>query len=146
MTIAIPLTSKLSFYHNNPFTAPKIAIYTIKKESQKLLYAQSKIIDNPWGIVNNGEFQQQQIVCECPDNECMDIQHITEHYALTDAIAGCSYLLAGKYCENVFRTVNNCGIEIFQIPPIINSVENAIKNFILGVSLADKLQHIHYAS
>ncbi len=146
MKIAVPLNNAFTFYHLNPFTAPKFAIYTIEGDRLHLTFGLYSVVDNPWKNINNGEFEEKQIACGCEAKQCMNIRHIFEHYALLDAIGGCSYLLADRYCDNTTRALNNGGIRVFKIPPIINMIDSAVKNFILGASLASTFKHIHHAS
>jgi predicted Fe-Mo cluster-binding NifX family protein len=75
-----------------------------------------------------------------------DIQHICEHYALLETISSCTYLLADNYCKNTFSTLKKGGITVFRIPSIIKNVDQAIKNFLIGASFANKIQNIHHAS
>ena len=146
MKIAVPLKDTFTFYHLNPFTAPKFAIYNIEGDRLNLTYGLSSVVENPCKNINNGEFEEKQILCDCDEKQCTNIHHIFEHYALLDAIGGCSYLLADRYCDNTTRALNNGGIKMFKIPPIINMIDSAVKNFILGASLASTFKHIHHVS
>lgn len=145
--IAIPLDNTMSFYHRNLFTAPTFAIYIIKNENKRITtFSLLKVIDNPWNSINNGEYKECQIQCACDKEISSDIQHITEHYAIFHAIGTCDYLLVDYYCDNISQVLKNADIKTYKVPPFIHKVDMAIKNFLLGVSLASTLKHIHHAS
>lgn len=144
--IAIPLDNTLSFYHRNPFTAPTFAIYTIEDENKSVTYSLLKVIDNPWDSTNEGVYKECQIQCACDKETSSDIHHITEHYSILHAISACDYLLANYYCDNIFSALQNASIKIYKVPPFIHKVDMAIKNFLLGASLASTFKHIHHAS
>jgi len=146
MKIAIPLNNDLSFYHNNPITAPRFAIYNIDIKRSCVISSLDNIIDNPSNSTNNGKYTVSQIQCTCDENKCSDIKHISEHYFLLDSIGGCDYLLANHYCDNINRALDNGGITIYKISPFIHKSDYAIKNFLLGASLANTIQNIHHAS
>lgn len=146
MKIVIPLNNDLNFYHDNPITAPRFAIYNIDIKRSHVSSSLETIIENAWNSTNNGKFQMSQIQCACDKNKCSDIEHITEHYFLLDSIGDCDYLLADHYCDNINRALDNGGITIYKIPPFIHKSDYAIKNFLLGVSLANTIQNIHHAS
>ena len=146
MKIAVPLNDTFTFYHRNPFTAPKFAIYSIEGDRSHLTFGLFAVVENPWSAINDGGFEESQIACDCDSKQCTNMHHVFEHYALLDAIGGCSYLLADHYCDNTSRALNNGGIKVFKIPPIINKIDSAIKNFLIGASLASTFKHIHHAS
>lgn len=146
MKIVIPLNSDLNFYHDNPITAPRFAIYIIDIKRSYVRSSLETIIDNPWNSTNNGKYQSSQIRCACDKDTCSDLGHISEHYFLLDSIGGCDYLLADHYCKNIHRALVNGGISIYKIPPFIHKSDYAIKNFLLGASLANTIQNIHHAS
>jgi predicted Fe-Mo cluster-binding NifX family protein len=143
MKIAIPVNQKMTLYHHNPCTAPKFAIYTIEGGSSDIRYSLSHVVDNPWLEPKCNEFGEDQINCNCDAERRSNVRHICEHYALLDAVTGCSYLLADRYCKNSFRALQNGGIKIFKIPPIIERTDSAIKNFLIATSRASKVQYIH---
>ncbi len=146
MKIAVPVNNLLSFYHLNPFTAPKFAIYSIDGDRSNVTFGLTSVVDNPWISRNRGTFEKSQILCSCDSTACTDLGHISEHYALLEAIGGCKYLLVDHHCDNVTRAMKNGGVQVYKIPPIIHKIDTAIKNFILGASLASTFKHIHYAS
>jgi predicted Fe-Mo cluster-binding NifX family protein len=146
MKIVIPLNNDLNFYHDNPITAPRFAIYTIEIKRSYVRTSLEHIIENPWNRTNNGKYEASQIQCACDQDRCADLAHISEHYFLLDSIGGCDYLLADHYCENIHRALVNGGITIYKIPPFIHQSDYAIKNFLLGASLANTIQNIHHAS
>ncbi len=145
MTIAIPISNLQNVYHDNPYTAPKFAIYLINGSKTNITFSLKTIVNNPW--MNRGcKFEEDQLKCNCDEQRKNNMRHICDHYALLDLLSGCSYLLANKYCENTARTMDSGKITIFQIPPIIKKIDIAIKNFIIGASIASTLKHIHYES
>ena len=146
MKIAVPINNLMSLYHLNPFTAPKFAIYSVVGDRSNITFGLKSVVDNPWVNINQGEFDKSQVTCSCDISKCTNMQHISEHYALLDVIGGCDYLLVDHHCDNISRTLKNGGIQIYKVPPIINKIDTAIKNFILGASLASTFKHIHYAS
>lgn len=146
MTIAIPLNNMQMFYQFNPHTAPKFAIYFIDGDKTNITFSLRTIVDNPWSNLRLDSFEEEQIKCRCDIERRNSMRHKCDHYALLDLIGGCSYLLANQYCENTAKSMKNGGITIFKIPPIINKSEIAIKNFLIGESLANKVQYIHNAS
>ncbi|HHD78581.1 MAG TPA: hypothetical protein ENK98_02915 [Epsilonproteobacteria bacterium] len=148
MNIAIPLNHNLSFYHDNPITAPQFAIYYIDRDSKKnhIHTSLDFIAANPLNIINQGKYSASQIKCVCEVEKCSDIHHISEHYLLLESINGCEYLLADHYCNNIQRALINGGISIYKIPPFIHKPDNAIKNFLLGALFASTTKQIHYAS
>ena len=147
MDIAIPTDENLAIYHDNAYTAPKFTIYSIYlQDKTNIRISRKSIIDNPLYRVKCNSFCEDQIKCDCDIDSSKNLRHLYEHYALLDIISGCSYLLANRYCDNVARTMDKGGICIYKIPPIIKEVEMAIKNFLIGASLANRIQHIHHAS
>jgi len=146
MKIALPLHPEFTFYHQNPFTAPRFAIYTIEGERTHVTFKLASIVDNPWCDLNEGQFEEKQLGCSCDDSECTNMRHVFEHYALLDAIGGCSYLLVDRCCENTSRALGNGGVKVYKIPPIIHRIDSAVKNFLIGASLASTFKHIHHAS
>ena len=146
MKVAIAMTSNHNVYHNNPCTAPKFAVYTIEKEDKQIRYALSAVFDNPALAKNAHTFTDAEIYCRCNIDQQNDFSHACQHYALLDVIGGSNYLLADKYCQNTLRSLNNGGVAIYKIPSIINKVDIAIKNFLLGAHFASTVQHIHHAS
>jgi predicted Fe-Mo cluster-binding NifX family protein len=147
MDIAIPTDNNQTIYHDNAYTAPKFTIYSIfLADKTNIRFSLKSVIDNPLSSLKCDSFDPKQLECGCDAQNAANLGHIYEHYALLDAISGCSYLLANKYCENVSRTMKKGNIAIYKIPPIIKEVEMAIKNFLIGASLANRIQHIHHAS
>jgi predicted Fe-Mo cluster-binding NifX family protein len=146
MKIAVPLNQQMTLYHDNPCTAPKFGIYTIEGDASDIRFSLSRVVENPWFEPKCNDFGEDQITCSCDAERRSNIRHICEHYALLDAVNGCSYLLADRYCENSFRALRNGGVKVFKIPPIIERIDSAIKNFLIATSLASKVQYIHNAS
>lgn len=146
MKIAIPLDKELLLYTDNPFTAPKFAIYLIDGNKSDISYSLLNTVDNPLYIDECDIAYDKQKLCACDDSCKNDIKHICEHYALLEVISSCSYLLADKYCKNTLNSLKNGGIKIFRIPSIIKRTDIAIKNFLIGAFLASNIQNITNAS
>ena len=146
MEIAIPTDDKHAIYHDNAYTAPKFAIYSIILGKTEISFSLKSIIENPLSRLKCEGFEDDQLACHCDFERSQSQRHIYEHYALLDVIGGCSYLLANQYCKNVIRSMENGGITIYKIPPIIKKIDMAIKNFLIGASIANKVQNIHYES
>lgn len=147
MEIAIPTDDHDAIYLDNAYTAPKFAIYSIiLRDKTNISFYLKSIVENPLSRIKCEGFENDQLACSCELDRSNSQRHVYEHYALLDVISGCSYLLANSYCKNVIRTMENGGIIIYKIPPIIKKIDMAIKNFIIGASLANKVQHIHSAS
>ncbi len=146
LKIAVPFSRELELYRQNPSSAPKFGIYDIQLEKNSVDIRLLSVEMNPWCVSNCDLFDEDATNCACDEDRQNDIRHITEHYALLELLSGCSYLLADHYCDNTKRALNNGGIHIFKYPTIIRTTENAIKNFIIGASLANTVEHVHYAS
>jgi predicted Fe-Mo cluster-binding NifX family protein len=144
--IAIPLNNTMGFYHRNPMTAPKFAIYTINMGNKNVTFSLLHILDNPLNGINENGYDQSQIDCNCDRTTCSDIQHKAEHYVILDAIQECKYLLVDYYCENIVFAMESSDIQTYKISPFITQVDTAIKNFLLGASLASTYEQIHHAS
>ncbi len=127
-------------------TAPKFAIYTINMKRKNVIFSLLHILDNPLNSNNKGGYEQSQIHCNCNQDTCSDINHKAEHYVILDAIRECKYLLADYYCQNIVDALQIADIQTYKIPPFITQVDMAIKNFLLGASLASTFKHIHNAS
>lgn len=146
MKIAIPLNKDLTLYNDNPYTAPKFALYFIEGNRTNISFKMLKILDNPRYIEVSDRVEEIQKKCDCDVERQVDMQHICEHYSILETIGSCSYLLAAKYCHNTYKTLKTGGVKVFKIPSIIKKTETAIKNFLIGASLASKIQNIHDAS
>lgn len=147
MKIALPVNDTLTLYKNNPHTAPKFAIYDVNTEDgEDVYFSLHSVIENKYSRLKNSEFDTNETNCDCDLQRQENLRHMCDHYAILDLIGECSYLLANKYCKNTKKSMEQGGIKMFKIPPIINSVNIAIKNFIIGGSIARKITNIHYAS
>jgi len=146
MKIALPIENTLMLYKDNPHTAPRFAIYILETIQNKVHFSLESIVENRLSKVKHGKFHEYERKCACDDKRQENLRHQCDHYALLEILDGCSYLLANKYCQNTQKSMKIVGIKIFKIPPIINQIEMAIKNFIIGGSLANQIKHIHHAS
>jgi predicted Fe-Mo cluster-binding NifX family protein len=146
MKIALPIENNLILYKDNPHTAPKFAIYDIETKLNTIHFSLNSIIENQFSKLKNGEFDKSEKKCTCDIYRQKNLRHKCNHYSLLEMLDGCSYLLASKYCVNTKSSMKHGGIKIFKIPPIINKIDLAIKNFIIGDSLANQIKQIHHAS
>lgn len=146
MKIAIALTLNDRVYHQNPCTAPKFAVYCIDRIEDRVIYSLSAVFFNPASEKKVKAFTTDEMNCSCSIERQEEFSHACEHYALLDVIGGSNYLLADQYCKNTLRSLNNGGVSVYKIPSIINDVEMAVKNFLLGAYYASTIQHIHHAS
>lgn len=146
MKIALPVIDTSTIYKDNPYTAPQFAIYNINRDKDNISFGINTIIKNPWNTSAHKKFSEDQLKCKCSHGKKENIEHKCEHYVLLSLIYDCSYLLANKYCSNTEISMRNSGITIINIPPIINQIDSAIKNFLIGASIASTHKHIHHAS
>ena len=146
MKIAIPVNDLLALYKHNPLTAPKFAIYDIESVNSEVYFSLHSILENKLSKHKNHIFTTKEIMCTCDLEKKNNLLHKCEHYALLELIGDCSYLLADRYCDNTKKSMKQGGVILFRIPTIINKVEIAIKNFLIGGSIANKIKHIHHAS
>lgn len=146
MKIAIPLDKNLMLYNDNPYTAPKFAVYFIEGNKTDISFKMLMILDNPRYMEVSDKVEELQKKCDCDKERQVDMQHICEHYSILETISSCSYLLAAKYCNNTYKTLQTGGVKVFKIPSIIKKTEAAIKNFLIGASFANRIQSIHDAS
>lgn len=146
MKIAVPVDNELTYYRKNPFTAPKFAIYYIDADIYEVSFGIDNIVDNPQYGNREKNFCEAEMEGICPAQNKKNINHICEHYALLEIISGCTHLIASKFCENTYSALQKGCVDVFKIPSIINSTEMAIKNFIIGASIANKVKNISFAS
>jgi len=143
MLVWVPVKNQTDVYHNNIFRAPFFALYAIDRVKSNVYCSCIDLIRNPYSCLKNmnQELSQNYGIC---DPESCTMEHITEHYILSHRIKSCDYVLADHFCETMTKALQEKGVTIYKISPFLHSPDIAIKNFILGVSLASKLQHIHF--
>ena len=142
MRIAVPVDENMKLYKKNPFTAEKFAIFHLVLGA-KVIISKEVVVENPLANIYT-QFEQDSKECNCSKHS--DLKHIYEHYAVLDVLGTITYLLASVHCPNMKRAMKNVGIKIYKIPPIINDLDTAIKNFLIGASYANTTQQICYAS
>jgi predicted Fe-Mo cluster-binding NifX family protein len=145
MKIAVPVDANNKMYHSNPWTAPAFAIYLITEDDGMIVFACIEHKKNPWLEVD------EKVVCDpamrtdgCSDAVKADLTHIAEHSIILEALNDCSYLIVEAYCSNVKKVLENGGIEIFRLPPIVKEPDLAIKNLLVNLDFA-ALQNIRKA-
>jgi predicted Fe-Mo cluster-binding NifX family protein len=146
--VLVPVKNETDVYHDNIFSAPRFALYSIDikesidKNASRVYYACEYIIENPKLDSEHHEYAGQRDHGICNAEFCSDA-HYNLHYELSKSIDECDYILVNHTCETMMRALKETGINLHKISPFLRKTDIAIKNFILGVSLASTLQHIH---
>ncbi len=147
MIVAIPLDAMKRVYHQNPCTATMFALYELTGDRKEIRYRLMDTKLNPWEKSKGKMVLDNKMkACGCESDFTGDPHHISEHYMVLEAIGKSDFLLVDQYCLNTLYAMRNVGIKIHKIPPFIKDVETAINHFIIGVEIADNLQHIHPAT
>jgi predicted Fe-Mo cluster-binding NifX family protein len=146
MKIAVPLDNKKKVYHANPWTAPSFAIYTVTEEDENLIYDCIAEKENPW-IEENASVICDTMTCAdgCSDVVKADLSHLSDHYIILEAVHGCTYLVAETYCSNVEKVLENSGINIYRLPPIVKEPDLAIKNLLVNLKYTNSVQKVKKA-
>lgn len=147
MIIAIPMDAAKRVYHKNPCTSPTFALYEVKGQRKDIRYRYLETKVNPWER-SNGDMVRDPVMkaCACDSEQARDPYHVSEHYALLEAIGKCTYMIVDQYCLNTLHALKNVGIKIHKVPPFVKTAEEALNHFIIGAEIADNLQNIHPAS
>ncbi|MBU1642875.1 hypothetical protein KKE54_05895 [bacterium] len=145
MKIAVPVDANNKMYHSNAWTAPAFAIYLITEKDEMIVFECIDHKKNPWLEID------ERVVCDpamhadgCSDAVKADPTHLAEHSIILKALNDCSYLIVETFCSNVKKVLENGGIEIFQLPPIVKEPDLAIKNLLVNLDFAT-LQNIRKA-
>lgn len=147
MVVAIPMNGRERIYHHNPCSCTQFALYEIVGERQNIQYRFIESRLNPWQKYDGEMIKNSTMIeCGCDHDKTKDPQHISEHYILLEVIGKVDYVIVDQYCLNTLSTFKNVGIKIHKIPPFIKTAKEAMNHFIIGVQLADNLQHIHAVS
>lgn len=146
MRIAIPLKQDMELYRDNPLTAPQYGIYILIKQHGDLKIILSEVVRNRLCDLGDCALDPSKVKCDCDAAQQQDFGHRLEHYALPDVLAGCDYLLANFSCDNTKKVLASSGIKLFHYASFIRQTDQAIKNFIVGVSFADTVKYIYHAS
>lgn len=143
--VLLPLTKNKMVYHDNFFKAPYFGIFTINSQNCYVYCRLETFIPNSYNCV----YEENPLLCAnhgmCNQTQCT-LQHLEEHYDFSKNIDGCDYVLADRYCETMFDALKQGGITLYKLSPFLQTAEIAIKNFLIGVSIASTLQHIHVTS
>ncbi len=143
MIVAIPMDAMKRVYHQNPCTATTFDLYEISGDRQDMRYRYLNTRLNPWEK-SQGNMVCDPVMknssCELPMRE--DPHHVSEHYALLEAIGKCDILIVDQYCLNTLYAMRNVGIKIHKIPPFIKNPSAAIEHFIIASEMTNNLQHI----
>lgn len=147
MKIAIPLDENHKVYPLNPWTAPIFAIYQVEEKDDKVTYECLEEKENPW-IEKDESIICDPMMCTdgCSDLVKNDLNHLADHYIILEAISGCSYLIAETTCTNVEKVLDNGGIEIYRLPPIIREVDLAIKRLLVNLEFTNDILKIQKVS
>lgn len=144
MMVAIPMDAMMRVYHHNPCSTPMFALYEVRGERTNIRYRYVETRLNPWErdageMVRNPKMK----TCSCENALSQNPHHISEHYALLEAIGKCDYLIVDSYCLNTLYAMRNVGIKIHKIPPFARTAQEAIEHFVIGAEIAEQLQYIH---
>jgi len=143
MRVLVPVKNKTDVFHDNIFRAPLFALYTIDHVESDVYCSCIDLITNPCISQENMSPGLSQNYGICDPEHCTK-EHIEEHYTLSRSMYSSDYILADHFCDTMTKALQEKGVTIYKISPFLHSPDMAIKNFILGVSLASKLQHIHF--
>jgi predicted Fe-Mo cluster-binding NifX family protein len=142
MKVLVPVSNQTDVFHNNLFKAPLFAEYTIDTYDDVDFYCSlKKTISNPCNSVEESTPCDTNGIC---DIESCSVAHLKEHYTLSKHLKDCDYILIDHACETMTDALYKEGINIYHIAPFLRKTDIAIKNFLLGVSIASTLQHIHF--
>lgn len=143
LKIAIPLNNEKKIYHNNPWTAPTFAVYSVSSQEEFIKYKFGEFVENPWVK------EDESVICDpmmcsdgCSDTVKADLNHLADHYIILEAIGGCDYIVAGTFCSNIAKVMEKGGIEIYPIAPFISEPDLAIKNLLIGLKFAKDMTKI----
>lgn len=144
--IAVPVDTKNRVYHSNPWTAPAFAIYLVKDEEEKIIFDCLEYKVNPW-LEEDESLICDPMICRdgCSDVIKADLEHLADHRIILDAINGCTYLTAVTFCNDVEKVLENGGIEIYRLPPIVKEPDLAIKNLLVNLGFTTNVQKIKQA-
>ena len=146
MKFAVPFTECLDLYRDNALTAPKFGIYSLRGNGGKITILMTEVVPNPLAVSDTCTFDTAMVHCSCAPRRREAFSHRLLHYGLLEILDGCDYLLANYGCDNLRRALAKGGIKVFHYASFIRQTDHAIKNFIIGASLADTVQHINHAS
>lgn len=146
MKFAVPFTECLDLYRDNALTAPKFGIYSLRGKGASKTILMTEVLANPLGKMETCTFDKAMMHCTCPPGRREAFSHRLLHYGLLEILEGCDYLLANHGCDNLRTALARGGIKLFLYASFIRRTDHAIKNFIIGASLADTVQHINNAS
>lgn len=144
MIIAIPMDTIKRVYHYNPCSASMFALYEVSGDRKDIRYRFVENRINPWekhegAMVRDPKMKE----CACESDLSKNPYHISEHYALLEAIGKCDYLIVDSYCLNTLYAMKNVGIKIHKIPPFVKTPEEAIYHFLISNEIAGDLRYIH---
>ena len=142
MKVLIPILNQTDVYHDNLFRAPSFAIYSIDNRSKNVYCSLTETIQNPYSCLhrNNATVCDNYGIC---DQESCSQQQKEEHFHLIQRMTNCDVILADHFCDTITTALKEGGIRLYKLSPLIKKPDIAIKNFLLGVSLASTLQHIY---
>ena len=143
MRVLVPVKNKSDVFHDNMFRAPLFALYVIDLVESNVYCSCIDLITNPYSCPESLSQELSENHGICAPEKCTK-EHIAEHYTLSRSIYSCDYMLADHFCDTMTEALQEKGINIYKISPFLQTPDMAIKNFILGVSLASTLQHIHF--
>lgn len=146
MIVAVPLDETKNVFHHNPCACSMFSLYEVSGNRKEIRY---KLLDtklNPWKKYSGNMVNDPKMsACECEIALSQNPYHISEHYALLEAIGKSNVLIADLYCLNTLHAMKNVGIKLHKIPPFVKSPAAAIEHFIIGNEIAEHLRYVHPA-
>lgn len=138
--VLLPLTQTKEVYHDNFFKAPHFGIFSIDNQKRDVYCRLETLVANTYSCSGDPTHCANRGMCD--QSQC-SIEHMEDHYKFSQSIKGCDYVLADRYCDTMAEAFRSSGIALYKLSPFLHTSEIAIKNFLLGVSLASTLRHIH---
>lgn len=133
MKVALSIDNDGNLYKQNLWTAPKFVIFEVFPNENYVEYTKVEEKDNPWSQ------EDESVICDpmacedgCSDQVKEDINHLSEHYIILEAIKGCEYFLSNFFCGNIQKVLENANIKICPYPLFIKKPEIALNNFLIS--------------
>ena len=146
MIVAIPLDSHQNVFHYNPCACAMFSLYEVFGNRKDIRYRYIETRMNPWEKYAGEMIKNPKVKsCECERTWMENPHHISEHYALLEAIGRCHTLIVDHYCLNTLYTMKNVGIKLHKVPPFIKTAVHAIEHFVIGTEIAEHLRYVHPA-
>lgn len=146
MIVAVPLDSKGNVFHNNPCSCTMFSLYEVSGNRKDIRYRHLSTTLNPWEKYSGDMVSDPKMqACECESAMSQNPYHISEHYALLEAIGKSNTLIVDQYCLNTLYAMKNVGIKLHKIPPFVKTPSAAIEHFVVGTEIVEHLRYVHPA-